>query len=76
MKIFIPLNEELLENREFAEAIIPYRPGLPAISQIPAVDRKFTHSRSRTSTSPGSTSSSAALPALSSSTYLAGPELA
>ena len=75
VKYFTPLNEDLLDCKRFDEALVPYQPGLPVISQLSVAGRKTGQSRSSTSRSPGSTPSSAALPALSSSTYLAGPAL-
>ena len=75
VKYFTPLNEDLLDRWLFDEALVPYQPGLPIISQLAIASDKSGQSRSRTSTSPALTPSSAALPALSSSTYLAGPAL-
>lgn len=75
VKYFTPLNEDLLDRWRFDEALVPYQPGLPIISQLSIAGDKSGQSRSRISTSPALTPSSAALPALSSSTYLAGPAL-
>lgn len=77
MKIFIPLTDDMLDDLDANELPVPYQAGLPPISQITdSVSAPHpVQSRKSNSSSPGLTSSSAALPALSSSTYMAGPAL-
>ena len=75
MKIFIPIDDKMLDTPDFQEILVPYQPGVPTINQMKTAVRKSGQSRSSSSGSPGLTASSAALPALSSSTYLAGPAL-
>ena len=64
MRIFIPLTDEMLEKGVFPEELLAYQAGLPLLSQY--------QSSSTVKMSPGSTPSSDATPALSSSTYMAG----
>jgi len=83
MKVFVPLSDDLLDNppdelldplnRE--AALVPYQLGRLSISQVTAPTATEPHSKSSNSSSPGFVPSSAALPAFSSSTYLAGPAL-
>ena len=78
MKVFIPLTDDMLDTLDCAERLVPYTPGAIPLSAIPAAvkDRALSRqSMSSSSRSPGTTPSSAALPALSSRTYRAGPVL-
>ena len=75
VKVFIPMTDDMLDNPETLEALMPYQPGISTLAQIAARAPNPDQSRSSTSTSPGCTPSSAALPALSSNTYRAGPVL-
>lgn len=75
MNVFIPLDENTIDQLSEHDALVPYQAGLPPVSQLTASADAGTQSRSSTSSSPGLTPSSAALPALSSNTYRAGPSL-
>jgi len=75
MKVFVPLTDQMLEDNPNPGPLVPYQPGLPPISQLTASARPNRQSSISTSSSPGCTPNSPALPALSSSTYLAGPAL-
>jgi len=75
LKIFIPVNDSMPDTPDFGETLIPYQPGMVTIGQAAACGHDCRQSRSNTNSSPGLTPSSLALPALSSSTYLAGPAL-
>ncbi len=79
MKVFVPLNDDMLErllqDTSGSELPVPYQAGLPTINQLRARQGTALQSSSRDSTSPAATPSSSALPALSSSTYMAGPSL-
>jgi len=71
MKAFVPLTDAILDGLDGTETLVPYRPGLPlAGPRDPAVRPGLETAQSRCSSrgSPGRTPSSAALPALSSST--------
>jgi len=74
MNVFIPLTDEMLETGVLPDELVAYRPGQPLLSQY-----HHTPSPAQSSVtvirSPGPTPSSEALPALSSSTYLAGAKL-
>lgn len=74
MKVFIPLTDEMLETGVLPDELVAYRPGLPLISQY---QHALSPSQSSVTVirSPGPTPSPEALPALSSSTYLAGAKL-
>ena len=78
MKVFIPLTDDMLDALDCTDRLVPYTPGAIPLSVIPAAaqDRALGHqSMSSSRRSPGTTPSSAALPALSSRTYRAGPVL-
>ena len=75
MKIFIPLCDDMLDQLEDPGALVPFQFGVPSISQVTASAPVESQSMKRSSSSPVLTPSSAALPALSSSTYRAGPLL-
>lgn len=64
MRVFIPITDEMLEKGVFPEELLAYQAVLPLLSQY--------QSSSKVKMSPGPTPSSAATPALSSSTYMAG----
>jgi hypothetical protein len=70
MKAFVPLTDAVLAGLDGTETLVPYRPGLPLASQlnqrIPGGEA--SQSRCSSSGSPACRPSSAALPALSSST--------
>ena len=72
MKVFIPISDEMLMEGKFPDDLVCYQPGMPVFNQLQA---GRTQSRSTDKRSPGATPSSDATPALSSSTYLAGPVL-
>ena len=72
MKVFVPFTDDLMDHPDFAEMLVPYQPGKKLLSQMEVV---ADQSRSSTRISPADSSSSEALPALSSNTYLAGPLL-
>lgn len=74
MKIFIPISDEMLERGEFPDDLVAYQPGRTLLSQLQAIPTP-DQSSSTVNTSPKPTPSSAAVPALSSSTYLAGTTL-
>ena len=69
MKVFIPITDEMLESGNVPDDVVAYQPGLPLLSQIDAAPRQ---SKSSVNRSPTPTPSSDAVPALSSSTNLAG----
>mgnify|MGYP007044785338 FL=1 len=71
MKVFIPITDEMLEQGLIPDELVAYQTGHPVLSQFQS-HRDTAHSRSRMSESPGPTPSSDAIPALSSSTYMAG----
>lgn len=83
MKVFIPLTDDMIDAMDGEEMPVPYRVGviplgsLEILSEAPACEplAAARQSMSSSSTSPGSTPSSSALPALSSRTYRAGPAL-
>ena len=75
MQVFVPLDEDTIDQLNHQDALVPYQAGLLSVSQIAGPAAEDAQSRSSTSSSPGSAPSSAALPALSSSTYRAGPAL-
>ena len=74
MKVFVPFTDDMMDEPGFAEMLIPYQAGLYTLSQIPDL-KSADQSRSKSNLSPATTSSSEALPALSSNTYIAGPSL-
>ena len=69
MKVFIPITDEMLESGNIPDDLLAYQPGLPLLSQADAALRQ---SKSSVRLSPTPTPSSDAIPALSSSTNLAG----
>lgn len=78
MQVFVPLTDDMLDALDSAEVPVPYRLGTPPISAVtPSTSARHgaPQSMCSSSRSPGATPSSAALPALSSSTYRAGPAL-
>lgn len=75
MKIFIPLTDDMLDTLNASMSLVPYQPGVPSIGQLTGTPGTNHQSSNSISSSPGLASSSRALPALSSSTYLAGPAL-
>jgi hypothetical protein len=75
MKIFLPCTDDMLDGLESPGNLVPYRLGLTSIGQLTAAARASRQSRSSTSVSPGCAPMAAAVPALSSSTYRAGPLL-
>ena len=72
MKVFVPFTDDMLDDPAFAEMLVPYQAGSALLSQL---ETEEDQSRCKTITSPGTSPSSDALPALSSSTYRAGPSL-
>lgn len=72
MKVFIPAGDEILDHPELLYLLVPYQVGV-ALARPAA--RDLAQSRCNTMASPGTRPSSEALPALSSSTYRAGPAL-
>ena len=72
MKVFIPITDEMLEKGMVPDELIAYQAGMPLLSQAQTAPLQ---SRSTTRRSPSPTPSSDAVPALSSSTYLAGAAL-
>ena len=72
MKVFVPFTDEMMDHPDFAEMLVPYQPGHPLLSRLEAAEGQ---SRSSTIVSPDTKPNSDALPALSSSTYIAGPSL-
>lgn len=71
MKVFIPITDEMLELGLIPDDLVVFRPGQMLISQF-QINPKVTQSGSMSNRSPGKTSNSDAVPALSSSTYMAG----
>jgi len=74
MKIFIPITDEMLEKGMIPDDLVAYQAGLPLLSQLQTTPLP-AQSRSTISRSPKPTPNSDAMPALSSSTYLAGAAL-
>ena len=74
MKVFVPYHDAMMDDPAFAEMLVPYQPGLKTLNQIPD-PKSADQSRCKVMTSPGSRPSSDAIPALSSSTYMAGRSL-
>ena len=74
MKVFVPYHDAMMDDPAFAEMLVPYQPGLRTLNQIPDL-KSDDQSRCKDMTSPGTNPSSEALPALSSSTYMAGRSL-
>lgn len=72
MKVFIPITDEMLEQGVIPDELVAYQPGRPLLSQLQTAPAQSSAIVSR---SPGPTPSSDAVPALSSSTYLAGAVL-
>ena len=72
MKVFIPVGDEILDHPELLYLLVPYQAGM-ALTRPARPDD--VQSRCSTITSPGTRPSSEAIPALSSSTYRAGPAL-
>ena len=72
MKVFIPITDEMLHLGLIPdEEPLAYQPGLPLLSQVKMVSES-TQSSSTVNRSPRPTPNSDAVPALSSSTYIAG----
>jgi len=71
MKVFIPITDEMLEKGLIPDDLVAFRPGQLLISQFHA-SPNATQSKSMSNRSPGPTPNSDAVPALSSSTYMAG----
>lgn len=69
MKIFIPITDEMLEKGIIPDELVAYQSHLPLLSQLQTTPDQ---SRSTVKRSPTPTPNSDAVPALSSSTYLAG----
>lgn len=74
MKIFIPLSDEMLEKGMIPDGLVAYQPGLPVLGQL-ETNHAPAQSSLMMSESPGPTPNSDALPAFSSSTYMAGRTL-
>lgn len=86
MKVFVPLTDHMLDampdDWDADDLPVPYRIGMIPLGSLeraadppaPGLDAPL-QSMSSCRTSPGSTPSSSALPAFSSSTYRAGPSL-
>ncbi len=72
MKVFIPITDEMLEQGVIPDELVAYQPGQPLLSQLQTAPAQ---SGTIVNRSPGPTPSSDAVPALSSSTYLAGAML-
>ena len=72
MKVFIPITDEMIEKGMIPDELVAYQPGVPLLSQSQTA---ALQSRSTVKWSPTPTPSSDAVPALSSSTYLAGAVL-
>ena len=69
MKVFVPITDEMLDKGLIPDELLAYQAGLPLLSQLQSAPLQ---SRSSTKRSPTPTPNSDAVPALSSSTYLAG----
>lgn len=74
MKVFIPFTDEMLESGRTPGELVPFQPDHPFLCRLPA-NGKDHQSSSSVNTDPGPTPNSPALPAFSSKTYIAGPEL-
>lgn len=74
MKVFVPYNDAMMDDPAFAEFLVPYQPGLKTLNEVPDL-KSADQSRNKVITSPGTSPNSDAVPALSSSTYIAGPSL-
>ena len=74
MRVFIPLSDEMLESGMFPGEPVVYQPGQALLSQQKTVSAP-AQSSSIINESPTPTPNSDAIPALSSSTYLAGATL-
>lgn len=68
MQIFVPITDDILDHPELLALLVPYQAGV-------ALSPEAIQSSRKTNRSPASTPSSEAVPALSSSTYWAGPAL-
>ncbi len=75
MKIFVPLDDSMLDELAAGEIPVPFQAGLVSLSQVEAAGMLQDQSSFKTSSSPGLAPNSAALPEFSSSTYIAGPLL-
>jgi len=71
MNVFIPITDEMLEQGLIPDELVAYQSGHKLLSQF-QTNRTPDQSRSTVNLSPGPTPSSDAIPALSSSTYMAG----
>jgi hypothetical protein len=74
MKVFIPITDEMIEQGLIPDELVAYQPGLPLGSPLQS-DQAVAQSSRSVKLAPGPTPNSAALPALSSSTYIAAPTL-
>ena len=72
MKVFVPITDEMLDKGLIPDELLAYQAGLPLLSQL---QKTPLQSRSSIKRSPTPTPNPDAVPALSSSTYLAGPVL-
>jgi hypothetical protein len=72
MKVFIPISDEMLEQGSFPDELLAYQPGMVLLSQAQTAPDQSSSTVKR---SPTPTPNSDAVPALSSSTYLAGASL-
>ncbi len=74
MKVFVPVTDEMLDSGDLDGLLVPYRPGRVLLSQCRDAPQ-MVQSRCSANLSPATNPNSEALPALSSSTYMAGPAL-
>ena len=72
MIVFIPITDEMLEKGVIPDELVAYQPGIVLLNQLQTAP---VQSRSTVKKSPTATPNSDAVPALSSSTYLAGATL-
>jgi hypothetical protein len=82
MKVFIPITDEMIDKGILPDEIVPFRPGQPFLANgepFPLARGETGPSTAQSSSSvsvePGPTPRRSAEPALSSSTYMAGPRL-
>ena len=71
MKVFVPVTDEMLEQGLCPDELVAYQPGNLLKSQLNEAKPASQSSR-RVKRSPGATPNSDDVPALSSSTYMAG----
>jgi hypothetical protein len=74
MKVFIPITDEMIEKGLIPDDLLAWQPGYALINQT-HLEQPCDQSSLSVSSDPGPTPNSAALPALSSSTYIADPTL-